>query len=73
MVSEVGLHHRGTSAAIRDLGNQAIGLGARASHLHRDRVAVLRQRQRDGAADALAAASDERGAMGLGWQFRHQA
>ena len=45
-----------------DLADQRLGRLARAMVMHRHRPAVGRERQRDGAADALRAAGDERGA-----------
>jgi len=49
---------RRAAAARHDLGAQAFGRVARAPNMERDRVAALRERKRDGAADSLRAAGD---------------
>jgi hypothetical protein len=61
VIGKVCLERRGTPAGGRNLADQAIGLNARAPRLHGDRIAALRQRERNGAADALRAAGDKGG------------
>jgi hypothetical protein len=73
MVGEVGVDHRRAAAARHDLGAQAFGLVARAPNMERDRVAALRERKRDGAADSLRAAGDEGRAAGRGRRIMHVA
>ncbi len=56
----LALRHGGTAAGVADLAGELFRLGARAIGVHHHGIAGARERQRDGAADPLGAAGDQR-------------
>jgi hypothetical protein len=67
VIGEVAVDRDRPSAPIFDLAGQCVRLSARLPGMHRDRIAVARQCERNRATNALGAAGDEGGARnGIG-------
>ena len=64
-IGEIGEHHARLPARADDFAGELFGLGARAVGVQHDGVAGLRQRERDGAADAAPRPGDQRRARQL--------